>query len=91
MEKLTNHFYMVSLDLLNGSGADNLHQELSDAQLKQQEYLKYLQDEQLHGFVTIYKYELTDQQLEELDYDIELFFDNLPDGSMIVSKRSFLN
>lgn len=89
MKKLTNHFYMVSLDLLSGGGADDLHQELSNAQLKQEEYLKYLQDNQLQGFVTIFKYELTDQQLEELDYDIEIFFDNLPDESMIVSKRSF--
>lgn len=94
LEKLTNHFYMVVLDSLDDTyGGDILLPTLDDCD----EYAKYVSNIATENgdsyLVTFNEYVLTDDELNELEYDVQAFFDNMYDynsevvDSFIVGKK----
>lgn len=72
MEKLTNHFYCVSIDSTDGSfGADDVFDTLNDAY----EYCNSVIVDSTTLVFTIYEYFIDDMTLESMDYSITSFFD----------------
>lgn len=67
----TNHFYMVSVDYKSGDGGfDELFPTYEDCE-------KYLNNLDFSFDAVVYEYELSDYQMQYIDGDIQIFFDNL--------------
>lgn len=67
----TNHFYMVSVDYKSGDGGfDELFPTYEDCE-------NYLENLDFSFDAVVYEYNLTDYQMQYVDGDIQIFFDNL--------------
>lgn len=76
LDKLTNVFYLVSLDFLNGlMGTDDIVPTLADAKEMAEYYKNITLKNNSNAHISIIKYHLTNDQLKEIEYDIQTFFD----------------
>lgn len=75
LEQLTNHFYLVSLDSDFG-GCDDIVGTWEDAKRCAVVQIKAIK-EICEGSVSISEYQLTDEQLDSIDYDPQCIFDHI--------------
>lgn len=75
LERLTNHFYLVSLDSDFG-GCDDIVGTWEDAKRCADAQIKAIKDI-CEGGVPISEYQLTDEQLDYIDYDPQCIFDHI--------------
>lgn len=75
LERLTNNFYLVSLDSDFG-GCDDIVGTWDDAEGCANAQIKAIK-EVCDGVITISEYQLTDEQLDSIDYDPQCIFDHI--------------
>lgn len=82
MEKLTNNFYVVSCNVINNSfGMDNICKSLDECYDYIDEVFNSTKNQNVKYVFEIFEYYLSNDELKNIDYSVDSFFDNIDEYS----------